>query len=103
MKDNKYVKEEVLPELGNEKLGDAVAKKLEFYDGTDWVEINAGGISGKAHEISVTPDQSSPGKVISLVENPTIPGKGYVVIPGGLEGDKPIATDCKVGMLRYTT
>lgn len=100
MKDSSSVKEEVLPELG-----DAVAKKLEFYDGTGWIEINAGGISGKANEITVTPDQSSPGKVISIATNPILPGNvivnstGFLRIPGGTTLQRPVVP--QVGMLRF--
>jgi hypothetical protein len=105
MKDNKYVKEEVLPELGNEKLGDAVAKKLEFYDGTDWVEINAGTVSGKANEITVTPNQSSQGRVVSIATNPIIPGDtvidstGFLKLPVGTTLQRPVVP--QVGMVRF--
>lgn len=89
----------------SQKLSNTVAKKIEFYDGSAWVDISAGDVSGKEREITVSPKQNAHGKVVSIATNPIIPGDmivnstGFLKIPVGTSLQRPVAP--QVGMMRF--
>jgi hypothetical protein len=83
------------------------ALSLANYSGTGFLIAQGGGniggavINGTASEIDVVDGDGVLGSpVISLADDPILPGTGAVTIPAGTTAERPVGTD---GMIRYNT
>ena len=76
-----------------------MANKLEIYNGTDWLTVSTGDVTGTANEITIT--ASGNNHQVALAANPVIPGTGAMTIPTGTALQYP--TTPTLGMMRFTT
>lgn len=83
------------------------AQSLANYSGTGFLVAQGGGniggavINGTASEIDIVDGDGVLGSpVISLADDPILPGTGAVTIPAGTTAERPVGVD---GMIRYNT
>ncbi|GAO98202.1 hypothetical protein Cva_00850 [Caedimonas varicaedens] len=80
---------------------------VEFHDGTQWLRFLLNqDILGTDRQIVISIDPATQKPVISISQNPVVPGDtvidsaGFLTVPVGVQSQRP--TEPKVGMIRFS-
>ena len=92
----------IAPNLGQMRYN-TTTSRFEFYEGGMWAVIGIGDgtvtqVNGTANQINVINNTTTP--TVSIVNNPTLPGSGGVLIPIGTTAQRPGSGN---GTLRYNS